>query len=203
MGPQACSWSRVPPAPQSAGRGFRRRNLMPRRHDNFDRRQHCAAAALFDFGRRTQIGSRARSGMPAHGPSLRSIGGSQSGRGGIPACATPSLCGELPGRRNLRHVPEKPRRAPQQENDRASSRRHRACRIVKDSSHGLRVEPWTMLLDLVRERLQLTGTKKGCDHGRCGACTVLIDGRRINSCLLLAVRADGTRSPPCTARGGR
>jgi xanthine dehydrogenase YagT iron-sulfur-binding subunit len=52
------------------------------------------------------------------------------------------------------------------------------------------VEPWTSLLDLLRHEFQLTGTKKGCDHGQCGACTVLIDGRRINSCLKLAVTMD-------------
>ncbi len=56
----------------------------------------------------------------------------------------------------------------------------------------LRLEPEVTLLDLLRERLQLTGTKKGCDHGQCGACTVLIDGRAINSCLKLAVTLDGS-----------
>jgi xanthine dehydrogenase YagT iron-sulfur-binding subunit len=53
------------------------------------------------------------------------------------------------------------------------------------------VEPWVTLLDLLRDRLDLTGTKKGCDHGQCGACTVLLDGRRINACLTLAVMHDG------------
>jgi xanthine dehydrogenase YagT iron-sulfur-binding subunit len=52
-------------------------------------------------------------------------------------------------------------------------------------------DPRTTLLDLLRERLALTGTKKGCDRGQCGACTVLVDGRRMNSCLILAASADG------------
>src|SRR5689334_96070 len=55
----------------------------------------------------------------------------------------------------------------------------------------LEVAPWTTLLDALRDHLHLTGTKKGCDHGQCGACTVLVDGRRINSCLALAVMKDG------------
>jgi xanthine dehydrogenase YagT iron-sulfur-binding subunit len=53
------------------------------------------------------------------------------------------------------------------------------------------VESWVTLLDLLRERAGLTGTKKGCDHGQCGACTVLLDGRRVNACLTLAVMQDG------------
>ena len=55
----------------------------------------------------------------------------------------------------------------------------------------LNLAPWTTLLDALRDHLDLTGTKKGCDHGQCGACTVLVDGRRINSCLTLAVMKDG------------
>lgn len=55
----------------------------------------------------------------------------------------------------------------------------------------LNVQPWTTLLDLLREQLDLVGTKKGCDHGQCGACTVLRDGKRINACLTLAIMCDG------------
>ena len=57
----------------------------------------------------------------------------------------------------------------------------------------LTVAPWTTLLDVLRDHLDLTGTKKGCDHGQCGACTVLVEGRRINSCLALAVMQDGNQ----------
>jgi xanthine dehydrogenase YagT iron-sulfur-binding subunit len=64
---------------------------------------------------------------------------------------------------------------------------------VNGVAHKLDVAPWTSLLDALREHLDLTGTKKGCDHGQCGACTVLLDGRRINSCLTLAVMKDGAQ----------
>ncbi len=63
--------------------------------------------------------------------------------------------------------------------------------VINGSRHDLTIPPWITLLDLLRERLQLTGTKKGCDHGQCGACTILVDGVRINSCLVLAVSRDG------------
>ena len=62
---------------------------------------------------------------------------------------------------------------------------------VNGAVHQLRLDHRTTLLDTLREHLGLTGTKKGCDHGQCGACTVLADGRRVNSCLLLAVTAQG------------
>jgi xanthine dehydrogenase YagT iron-sulfur-binding subunit len=64
---------------------------------------------------------------------------------------------------------------------------------VNSVARKLTVAPWTTLLDALRDHLDLTGTKKGCDHGQCGACTVLVDGRRINSCLALAVMQDGAR----------
>ncbi|TVV76020.1 aldehyde dehydrogenase iron-sulfur subunit PaoA [Sphingomonas solaris] len=62
---------------------------------------------------------------------------------------------------------------------------------VNGTSHRLSVDTRTTLLDALRENLKLTGTKKGCDHGQCGACTVLVDGTRINACLTLAVMHDG------------
>jgi xanthine dehydrogenase YagT iron-sulfur-binding subunit len=62
---------------------------------------------------------------------------------------------------------------------------------INGVNRQVEVAPWVALLDLLRERLDLTGTKKGCDHGQCGACTVLVNGKRINSCLTLAVMQDG------------
>jgi xanthine dehydrogenase YagT iron-sulfur-binding subunit len=65
---------------------------------------------------------------------------------------------------------------------------------VNDVEHRIALEdPRATLLDVLRERLDLTGTKKGCDRGQCGACTVLLDGRRINSCLALAISHDGAQ----------
>jgi xanthine dehydrogenase YagT iron-sulfur-binding subunit len=62
---------------------------------------------------------------------------------------------------------------------------------VNGQPHALMLEPRASLLDVLREQLGLTGAKKGCDHGQCGACTVHVDGRRVASCLTLAVKADG------------
>ncbi|NYD34409.1 2Fe-2S iron-sulfur cluster-binding protein [Actinomycetospora corticicola] len=70
---------------------------------------------------------------------------------------------------------------------------------VDGERHTLDVDPRTSLLDALRERLGVTTTKKGCDHGQCGACTVLLDGRRVLSCLTLAVAKDG--SDVVTANG--
>ncbi|WP_244817464.1 (2Fe-2S)-binding protein [Caballeronia sp. Lep1P3] len=69
---------------------------------------------------------------------------------------------------------------------------HVACTLrINGEARTFDIEPWTTLLDLLREHCQLTGTKKGCDHGQCGACTALVDGQRINTCLALAVSYDG------------
>ena len=64
---------------------------------------------------------------------------------------------------------------------------------VNGQTHALELDTRTTLLDALREHLQLTGTKKGCDHGQCGACTVIVDGRRINACLSLAVMHEGAQ----------
>ena len=75
---------------------------------------------------------------------------------------------------------------------------------VNGTDHMLAVEPRVTLLDALRERLHLTGTKKGCNRGECGACTVLLDGRRVNACLVLAVSANGQQVTTIEglARGG-
>jgi xanthine dehydrogenase YagT iron-sulfur-binding subunit len=62
---------------------------------------------------------------------------------------------------------------------------------INKEARELNVDPRTTLLDVLRHHLDLTGTKKGCDHGQCGACTVLVNGRRVNSCLTLAVMHEG------------
>jgi xanthine dehydrogenase YagT iron-sulfur-binding subunit len=69
--------------------------------------------------------------------------------------------------------------------------RHPLRITLNGQRRELEVLPWTTLLDLLREQLDLIGTKKGCDHGQCGACTVLLNGKRVNACLTLAVMCDG------------
>ncbi|MDT3403266.1 (2Fe-2S)-binding protein [Mucilaginibacter terrae] len=64
---------------------------------------------------------------------------------------------------------------------------------VNGAAHKLSIEPRVTLLDLLREQLHLTGTKKGCDYGQCGACTVHVNGQRVNSCLTLAITVDGKK----------
>ncbi len=64
---------------------------------------------------------------------------------------------------------------------------------INGQAHTIQIAPWTTLLDALREYLGLTGTKKGCDHGQCGACTMLVDGKRINSCLSLAVMHEDSK----------
>nr|WP_314581715.1 2Fe-2S iron-sulfur cluster-binding protein [uncultured Pseudomonas sp.] len=68
---------------------------------------------------------------------------------------------------------------------------HAIALTLNGQTRQLNVQPWATLLDVLREQLDLVGTKKGCDHGQCGACTVLRDGKRINACLTLAVMCDG------------
>lgn len=68
---------------------------------------------------------------------------------------------------------------------------HPLSLTINGQARQLTVQPWTTLLDLLRDQLDLVGSKKGCDHGQCGACTVLRDGKRINSCLTLAIMCEG------------
>jgi len=95
--------------------------------------------------------------------------------GGAATVALPAVASAEPGRASS--VPQPPRMPIRLE--------------VNGESHSLELDTRTTLLDALREHLHLTGTKKGCDHGQCGACTVIVDGRRINSCLTLAVMHDG------------
>ncbi|HEX3595848.1 MAG TPA: 2Fe-2S iron-sulfur cluster-binding protein [Polyangiaceae bacterium] len=96
-----------------------------------------------------------------------------------------SRSGRTTGESKTEAPPASPRAVPPNELD--------VTLTVNDVSHPLRLEPRVSLLDALRERLGLTGTKKGCDHGQCGACTVLLDGVRVNSCLVLAVMAQGAK----------
>jgi xanthine dehydrogenase YagT iron-sulfur-binding subunit len=73
----------------------------------------------------------------------------------------------------------------------AATAGHSIALTLNGQTRQVDVQPWTTLLDMLREQLDLVGTKKGCDHGQCGACTVLRDGKRINACLTLAIMCDG------------
>ncbi|MDB4956027.1 MAG: oxidoreductase, iron-sulfur subunit [Myxococcales bacterium] len=88
-------------------------------------------------------------------------------------------------------VAEQPRSAKAAGEARGADRKVKTVLTINRKPHDLELDPRTSLLDALREHLHLTGTKKGCDHGQCGACTVLINGRRINSCLTLAVMHAG------------
>jgi xanthine dehydrogenase YagT iron-sulfur-binding subunit len=74
--------------------------------------------------------------------------------------------------------------------------------VVNGVHHQVDLDPRTTVLDALREHLQLTGAKKGCDHGQCGACTVLLDGRRVNSCLLLAIAHQDAQITTIEGLGG-
>ncbi|WP_299507914.1 (2Fe-2S)-binding protein [uncultured Roseobacter sp.] len=73
----------------------------------------------------------------------------------------------------------------------ASAHQLRINLTINDTVHGIDIDPRTTLLDLLRETLDLTGTKKGCNHGQCGACTVHVNGKRVLACLTLAALCDG------------
>ncbi|MDR7370213.1 2Fe-2S iron-sulfur cluster-binding protein [Flavobacterium aquidurense] len=73
-----------------------------------------------------------------------------------------------------------------------TSEMHSVILNVNGTVHTLKLMPWVSLLDVLREKINLTGTKKGCDHGQCGACTVIVDGKRILSCLTLGVMKNGS-----------
>jgi xanthine dehydrogenase YagT iron-sulfur-binding subunit len=73
---------------------------------------------------------------------------------------------------------------------------------INGKNHSLRIDPRATLLDCIRETVALTGTKKGCDHGQCGACTVHVNGRRVNSCLSLALMHDGEEITTIEGLGG-
>lgn len=74
-----------------------------------------------------------------------------------------------------------------------TSEKHSIVLTVNGTAYNLDLMPWVSLLDVLREKIHLTGTKKGCDHGQCGACTIIVDGKRILSCMTLGVMKDGSQ----------
>jgi xanthine dehydrogenase YagT iron-sulfur-binding subunit len=108
---------------------------------------------------------------------LQSVGTSGIGAAGAPACATPAETA-APAERQARQ-------------DRQARHGQPITLTVNGTVHQLNVAPNTILLDLLRDRLLLTGTKKGCDHGQCGACTLHVNGIAVNACLSLAIMHDG------------
>lgn len=108
-----------------------------------------------------------------------------SRRGFIAGSATAGATALSPAGAKARGVPAGSSPSP------AGDGRVRTTITINGGRHTLDVDPRTTLLDLLRETLDLTGTKVGCNHGQCGACTVLMDGRRVNACLVFAAAADG------------
>jgi xanthine dehydrogenase YagT iron-sulfur-binding subunit len=92
---------------------------------------------------------------------------------------------------HLLKAPRAKRQPPPAERASELPRPMRVTLTVNGRTWELELAPWTTLLEALTEHLGLTGTKKGCDHGQCGACTVLVDGQRINACLTLAVMREG------------
>ena len=104
----------------------------------------------------------------------------------LTAAGTAGVGAALDGRELMAQSPSG---APPQIDDRVGTAQ--VTLRVNGKEHRLRIDPRTTLLDCLRETVALTGTKKGCDHGQCGACTVHVNGRRVNSCLSLALMHDG------------
>ena len=122
----------------------------------------------------------------AKGRRKRHANGHHSRRSFLTTVGTAGIVAALDGREIMA---ESPSAAPPQIDDRPGI--VPVALRVNGKEHRLRIDPRTTLLDCLRETIALTGTKKGCDHGQCGACTVHVNGRRVNSCLSLALVHDG------------
>src|ERR1051325_6635329 len=119
----------------------------------------------------------------------------KSGRAPMPQKAPASGITEKKNRKSRLELPStefaKLAASPLEMGDGSSTQKQRMTLTVNGVKKQVAVAPWTTLLDELREYMDLTGTKKGCDHGQCGACTVLVDGKRVLSCLTLAIMKDG------------